>query len=88
MSIKIVNMQAHTRDCFFVELVDENGKTILEEQGYIPLWMSGRESSDDIAFQIDNKTGLILNWTPIIEEDINDIDDEMIDLMNSITKNE
>lgn len=73
--IKTIKMQAHTRDCFWVLLTDEEGDELLEESGYVPEWMPGGPG-DDIVFEIDNATGRILNWVPIKDE-VLEIDEEL-----------
>lgn len=76
MSIKTVKMQAHTRDCFSVQLEDKEGYEILDEQGYVPHWMPGKEY-DNVNFEIDNETGQILNWKPIQIEDLELDEDDL-----------
>lgn len=65
--IKTIKMQTHTRDCFHVVLKDAGEKQLLEESGYVPMWMPGGPG-DDVVFEIDNATGRILNWVPIKDE--------------------
>ncbi len=65
MPIKIIKVNARTRDCFHAELYNENNQLIHSEDGYVPSWMPGYHYGDSFNLEIDNETGVILNWKEI-----------------------
>ena len=65
--IKTIYISGKCADRCDAELYDEEGKRVLEHQGYVPDFMPGG-GGDYLQFEIDNETGKILNWEPIKED--------------------
>ena len=66
MTLKIC---AKTADCFAADLVDHDGKTLIDYDGYVPDFMPGQHYGDYIMIDIDMQTGQIINWkTPTAEQ--------------------
>lgn len=72
---KIVKVQAKTfkihmkcRDEFEGTLLDQNGETLKEYEGYVPSFFPGLHYGDYLLLDIDIDTGKILNWGNITAE--------------------
>lgn len=68
-TIETIKLNAHTKDCFDAEITDSEGKLIARHSGYVPSWMPGG-GGDDITLIIDNATGKIINWVPVVHSQI------------------
>lgn len=91
MSIKTISVGTHSRDMHDIQIYDAEGRMIHEHSGYAPN-IPGFSGGDDINFDIDNETGMIIGWVPLTtatmreafdidedDEDGEDQDDENID---------
>ena len=58
---KFYRISGKVNDMFDCWIYDENGKKIVEYDGYVPS-DSGVGSGDTIELEIDIETGQILNW--------------------------
>lgn len=59
---KVAKVVAKCSDLCYVELTDENGKTVATHNGYVPEFMPGEHYGDYVEIDIDLATGRILNW--------------------------
>lgn len=57
-----INISAKCSDLFWYEIIDDNGNTVSEKDGYVPSFMPGEHYGDYVMLEIDPKTGQILNW--------------------------
>lgn len=62
-----ISISCKHSDCASMTIM-EGEKTILEHDGYMP--NVGIFGGDYTELEIDNQTGLILNWKPITVEEI------------------
>jgi hypothetical protein len=46
--------------------VDENGNAVEEHNGYVPQVGCFDDGEDYLHLEIDNETGVIKNWEPIL----------------------
>jgi len=58
----IISIQAHCSDSFAMRAKDEEGKHLLDYNGYVPEFLGG---FDDVELEIDVDTGRILNWDSV-----------------------
>lgn len=58
---KVLKIHAKCSDMCNAELFDQEGKSIHENDGYVPSFMPDR-GGDYIVLDIDIDTGQILNW--------------------------
>lgn len=66
---KTLNLYCKIRDCFTATLVDQDGVTLKEYDGYVPNFMPGDHYGDYLILDIDIDTGQITNWkTPSREK--------------------
>lgn len=63
--IKTVFLNAKCSDCCDIWLEDGEYRSVEEHQGYLPK-IPGLGGGDYIELEIDNETGVIKNWVPII----------------------
>ena len=63
MKIKTVSICGKTADLCHVQLIDEQGNVVKENNGYVPAFMPGEHYGDYIILDINVKTGKITNWT-------------------------
>jgi len=63
-----ISVYGHCRDTCGVYITDSKGKQLLNYDGYVPDKLGG---GDDIQLDIDNRTGIIKDWIPFTDEDIN-----------------
>jgi len=59
---KSLNLHMKVRDEFCAQLVDQNGDTLKDYEGYVPSFMPGEHYGDYLILNIDLDTGQILNW--------------------------
>lgn len=62
VDVKIVKIHIKIRDGFECTLVDQDGQTIIDYEGYVPSFMPGEHFGDYLILDIDVDTGKILNW--------------------------
>jgi hypothetical protein len=67
---KVLKIHAKCSDCCSATLVDQDGKTITENDGYVPDFMPGDHYGDYVILDIDLETGQILNWKKPSLEDV------------------
>lgn len=78
VNAKVLQLQIKVRDGFQATLVDAEGDTIKEYEGYVPAFMpgghvgdkSGSHYGDYLILDIDIDTGTILNWKKLTAKDI------------------
>lgn len=66
---------AKTSDMFHGDLMVD-GELKRSHSGYVPSFLSKKDSSDYLEFEIDLRTGQILNWVPPTDEQLNDLYEE------------
>ena len=66
---KTLSITAKCSDCFGGSLVDQYGNRVHDYDGYVPSDL-GIGCGDYIEFDVDLKTGQILNWIPIEEVEV------------------
>lgn len=69
VNVKEIHIFLKIRDEFFCKLIDNNGDTIHEYEGYVPSIVPG-ESGDYLDLKIDIDTGQILNWYNISTKEL------------------
>ena len=71
MKIKPKTLTVHAKcsDCFMGRLQDDKDQIVHVYDGYVPSDLQ-IGSGDYITFDVDLKTGQILNWKPITEIDL------------------
>ena len=62
MTIKTLSINAKCSDLCWVAALDENGETVVENDGYVPSFMPDEHYGDYVTLEIDVATGKILNW--------------------------
>jgi hypothetical protein len=64
VTVKATTLRIHAKcsDMCSSELVDQDGATIHETDGYVPGFMPGEHYGDYIILDIDIDTGMIKNW--------------------------
>jgi len=60
---KVVKIHAKCSDMCSAELVDGEGNTIKDHDGYVPSFMPGKHYGDYVILDIDLESGKILNWS-------------------------
>jgi hypothetical protein len=60
--IKILSICGKTSDMCSIQAKTQDGKVITEYSGYVPDFFPGEHYGDYLMFDIDVKTGQILNW--------------------------
>jgi len=63
-------MSAKCSDLCYLELYDDNGKSLGEYSDYVPDFFPGLHYGDYVMFEIDVDTGKILNWKKPTKKDI------------------
>ena len=61
MAIKTISISAKCSDLCFTTVIDANGDTIKESDGYVPDNI-GIGGGDYVDLDIDIETGTIVNW--------------------------
>ena len=67
---KTLKIHAKCSDCCSAELLDQDGATIHETDGYVPGFMPGDHYGDYVIIDIDIDTGMIKNWKKPTVEDL------------------
>lgn len=62
VDVMLLEVAAKVRDCCYVTVIDGDGNTIHEHDGYVPSFFPEDHYGDYIYFDIDIDTGQILNW--------------------------
>lgn len=62
MDAKILDIHLKVSDMFAAALLDQEGVTLKEYDGYVPDFMPGDHHGDYVILKIDIDTGQILNW--------------------------
>jgi len=66
--VKLI-ISAKCSDLCFAEVIDAEGNTVFENNGYVPpLKFIG--GGDYVRFTVDLLTGQIQNWKPITDEEL------------------
>lgn len=63
-TIKTLTISAKCSDMFSAIALNSDGKCVGDYDGYVPEMMGKDTDGDYLCFNIDVKTGRILNWTP------------------------
>lgn len=59
---EILRVHCKVCDNFAAELIDKNGETLRDYEGYVPDFMPGQHYGDYIILDIDIESGMIKNW--------------------------
>jgi hypothetical protein len=59
---EVLRVFAKCSDMFTATLIDRNGETLKEHDGYVPSMMPGEHFGKYVEIDIDIATGQILNW--------------------------
>ncbi len=59
---KTLKLHLKVRDEFTAKLVDQDGETLRDYEGYVPSFMPGQHFGDYVILDIDLDSGQILNW--------------------------
>lgn len=62
VNAKTLKLHMKVRDQFEADLVDQDGETLKEYEGYVPEFMPGEHYGDYLILDIDIDTGVIKNW--------------------------
>lgn len=62
---KTLALHIKVRDEFTAALLDQDGETLLDYEGYVPGFMPGEHFGDYLILDIDLDTGTIRNWKPV-----------------------
>lgn len=66
---KTLKLYMKVRDEFEATLVDQDGDTLRQYEGYVPGFMPGQHYGDYLILDIDIDTGKIVNWqVPTVDE--------------------
>lgn len=65
-----IMIYAKCADSCQTTVTTEDGEELFSEDGYVPSFLSIQEYGDYVDLEIDNDTGLILNWKPIKPADL------------------
>lgn len=80
VNAKTLSIHMKVCDEFAARLLDSDGKTLKDYEGYVPGFMPGEHYGDYLILDIDIDTGAITNWkaptASKIEEFIGGSDDE------------
>lgn len=76
MAIKTLKLCGKTSDSCAINFLDENGNSVGERDGYVPDYFPEEHYGDYIEFDIDVKTGQILNWKTPTQKQLKDSIDE------------
>ena len=69
---KTLKIQCKVRDEFTAALLDANGETLTDYEGYVPGFMPGEHYGDYLFLDIDVDTGVITNWKKPTPKQIED----------------
>lgn len=72
MAIKTLRLCGKTSDRCVINYLDENGNSVAEVDGYVPDYFPEEHYGDYIEFDIDVKTGQILNWKAPTQKQLKD----------------
>ena len=67
---KTLKIYCKVRDEFTATLVDQDGETLLDYEGYVPSFMPGQHYGDYLILDIDLDTGQIVNWKKLAAAEI------------------
>jgi hypothetical protein len=72
VEVEAKELQIYTKVCdeFTASLVDQDGKEIVDYEGYVPNIMPGEHYGDYIILNIDLESEIITNWKKPSVEDI------------------
>jgi len=65
-----LKINAKCSDLCFADLINDKGETIAERDGYVPQNVNLGYDDDYVEFEVDIKTGQILNWKPLTEKQV------------------
>ena len=68
-----ISMCAKCSDLFSASLIDDNGKTIGEYEGYVPDFFPEKHYGDYVELDIDIETGKILNWNKPTKKQLDEV---------------
>lgn len=69
---KTVSIYMKVCDSFCCRILDQDGATLKDYEGYVPNFMPGQHYGDYVILEIDIDTGKITNWKQMKAEDIED----------------
>jgi hypothetical protein len=72
MAIKTLRLCGKTSDGCGINYLDENGNSVAEVNDYVPDYFPEEHYGDYIEFDIDVKTGQILNWKAPTQKQLKD----------------
>jgi hypothetical protein len=72
MAIKTIRLCAKTSDRCNISFIDENGEGVGTRDDYVPDYFPEEHYGDYIEFEIDVKTGQILNWKAPTQKQLKD----------------
>lgn len=70
VNAKTLKLHMKVCDQFEANLVDQDGETLKEYEGYVPGFMPGPHYGDYLVLDIDIDTGVITNWQKPTAEEI------------------
>lgn len=70
VNAKTLRLHLKPRDEFYASIEDENGKELIDYEGYVPDFMPGEHFGDYLFLDIDLETGQIKNWKKPTSEQI------------------
>ena len=62
VDVKTIRIHAKCTDRCVTDIVDQDGETIYQHDGYVPGFMPGDHYGDYVILDIDAESGQILNW--------------------------
>ena len=62
VNAKTLKIHIKVRDRFTCDLLDQDGQSIKEHEGYVPDFMPGDHYGDYLILDIDMDTGVVTNW--------------------------
>lgn len=71
VEVEAKTLKIHVKVCdqFDARLVDQDGDTLMDYEGYVPGFMPGEHYGDYLILDIDIDSGQITNWRkPTVEE--------------------
>ena len=71
VEVEAKTLKIHVKVCdqFGARLVDQDGDTLMDYEGYVPGFMPGEHYGDYLILDIDIDSGQITNWRkPTVEE--------------------
>lgn len=65
-------LDAKCSDLCYTTITDDKGFIIFENDGYVPRF-KGIGGGKYLDIQIDNKTGKIIGWVPLTQEEVDEL---------------